>query len=90
MLSEEFIKKEKRLHLSDDVLNLSVIKTTLGCWNGTFSKNETFLLYVVNNNHQKVLHINLYIRLQDIVFSSLPSPQPPKKKEKIEKEVFLR
>ena len=30
MLSQELIKKEKWLHLSDDVLNLSVIKTTLG------------------------------------------------------------
>ena len=42
MLSEELIKKEKWLHLSDDVLNLSVIKTTLGRWNGTFSKKKHF------------------------------------------------
>ena len=41
MLSEELIKKEKWLHLSD-VLNLSVIKTTLGRWNGTFSKKKHF------------------------------------------------
>ena len=57
MLSEELIKKENWSHFSDDVLNLSVIKTTLGCWNGTFSKNATILLYVVNNGYRKVLHI---------------------------------
>ena len=76
MLSEELIKKENWLHFSDDVLNLSVIKTTLGRWHGTFSKNATILLRVVNNDYHKVLHINHYIRLQDIVLS--PSAPPSK------------
>ena len=67
MLSEELIKKENWLPSSDDVLNLSVIKTTLGRWHGTFSKNVTILLRVVNNDYHKVFHINHYIRLEDIV-----------------------
>ena len=50
MLSEEVIKKENWLHLIGGVFSLRVIKTTLGRWNGTFSKNATFL-YVVNNDH---------------------------------------
>ena len=67
MLSEELIKMENWLHSSDDVLNLSVIKTTLGRWHGTFSKNPTILLHVANNDYHKVLYINQYIRLEDIV-----------------------
>lgn len=68
MLPEELKKKENWLDFSDEVLNLSVINTTLGRWNGTFSKNALILFYVVNNDYHKVLHINHYIRLQDIIF----------------------
>ena len=75
MLSEEFIRRDNWLHFSDDVLNFSVIKTTLGRWHGTFSKSATTVLHVVNNDYQKVLHKNHYIRLQDY------SSQPPKKKK---------
>ena len=53
MLPEELKKKENWLDFSDEVMNLSVINTTL-----------------VNNEYHMVLHINHYIRLQDIIFLS--------------------
>ena len=43
MVSEEVIKKQSWLHFSDDILNLSVIKTIFRRWNGTFSKYVTFI-----------------------------------------------
>ena len=83
MLSEEFIRRENWLHFSDDLLNFRVITTTLDRWHGTFSKNATIVSHVVNNDYQKVLHINHYIRLQDY-----GSQLPPKKEIKRKRQIF--